>query len=84
VDVHLAISLLLDALADKYDVAFLFSGDADFCPSIKYIVKNLNKEVIFCHFPTPKTNELIQCCSESRLITKKMIEKFQVLPHEEN
>ena len=78
VDVHLGISLLLDALENKYDIALLFSGDADFCPAIKYILKNLNKEIIFCHFPIPKTNELIQCCSDSRLITKEMLEKSKV------
>lgn len=75
VDVHLATNLLLDAITDKYDLALLFSGDADFCPAINHIIKKLGKEVVFCHFPTPKTNELIQCCSESRLITKEMIKK---------
>lgn len=80
VDVGLAINLLLDALNDKYDIALLFSGDADFCPAIRYIIKNLNKEIIFCHFPTPKTDELIQSCSENRLITKEMVEKAQINP----
>lgn len=78
VDVGLAINLLLDALNDKYDVALLFSGDADFCPAVRYIIKNLNKEIIFCYFPTPKTDELIQSCSENRLITKEMVEKAQI------
>lgn len=78
VDVGLAINLLLDALNDKYDIALLFSGDADFCPAIRYIIKNLNKEIIFCHFPAPKTDELIQSCSDNRLITKEMVEKAQI------
>jgi len=78
VDVQLAISLLLDALNDKYDIALLFSGDADFCPAIKYIINNLKKEIIFCYFPDTKTNELIQTCSDKRLITKEIIEKSQI------
>lgn len=78
VDVKLAINLLLDALNEKYDVALLFSGDADFCPAIRYIIKNLGKEIIFCHFPIPKTDELMQTCSENRLITKEMVEKSQI------
>ncbi len=78
VDVRLAIHMLLDAIDDKYDVALLFSGDADFSPAIKYIIKSLKKEVIFCHFPYPKTNELMQTCSDSRLITKDIAEKSQI------
>lgn len=78
VDVKLAIHMLLDALKNKYDAAFLFSGDADYCPAIKYIVKELKKEVIFCRFPSPKTNELIKECSDYRLLTKEMVEKSQI------
>tara|TARA_Y100000310_G_scaffold61798_2_gene57041 strand:- start:515 stop:1144 length:630 start_codon:yes stop_codon:yes gene_type:complete len=78
VDVNLAINLLLDALDNKYDLALLFSGDADFCPAIKYIIKNLNKEIIFCSFPKPRTNELIQCCSKTKKITKKILEDSQI------
>lgn len=78
VDVNLAIKLLLDALDDKYDIALLFSGDADFCPAIKYIIHNLKKKIIFCSFPKPKTNELIQCCSGTNKITKKILEESQI------
>ncbi|MFA5032782.1 MAG: NYN domain-containing protein [bacterium] len=83
VDVQLAIDLLLDALNDRYDVALLFSGDADFCPAIRYIIKYLKKEVIFCHFPSPVTEELLQCCSDDILITKEMLEKSQIPPHKQ-
>ncbi|MBI2659274.1 NYN domain-containing protein [Candidatus Woesearchaeota archaeon] len=75
VDVQLAIYMIIDALTKKYDTALLFSGDADFCPAIRYIVKGLNKEVIYCCFPTPKTSELIQTCSKYQIITKEIILK---------
>lgn len=75
VDVQLAIYMIIDALTKKYDTALLFSGDADFCPAIRYIVRALNKEVIYCCFPTPKTNELIQTCSSCRIITREIILK---------
>jgi len=78
VDVNLAIHLLLDALGDKYDVALLFSSDADFCPAIRYILKELGKEVIYCRFPFLKTSELLQCCSETRVITKEIVESSVV------
>ncbi len=78
VDVDLAINLLIDALNDKYDVALLFSSDADFCPAIKYILKELGKEVIYCGFPFPRTSELIQCCSNTRIITKDAVESSRI------
>ena len=78
VDVSMAIHLLLDALKNKYDVAFLFSSDADFCPSIRHIIRELGKEIIYCRFPNPKTFELIQYCSSCRVIKKEFIENSQV------
>jgi uncharacterized LabA/DUF88 family protein len=75
VDVKLAVHLILDALNDKYDAALLFSNDADYCPAIKHIVTIIGKEIIYCHFPTSKTNDLIQTCSNKRLITKEMVER---------
>ncbi len=69
VDINIGISLLLDALADKYDIALLFSGDADFCPAIRHIVKELKKEIVYCHFPGQDTEELLQTCTEDRIIT---------------
>jgi hypothetical protein len=73
IDVSLAIHILLDALEDKYDTALVFSSDADICPAIKYIIKSLNKEVIYCRFPTPRTDELIQSCSDTRMVTSDII-----------
>lgn len=81
VDVSLTINLLLDALRDRYDVALILSSDADFCPAIRYIIKELNKEVIYCRFPSPKTNELMQTCSDTRLITREIIEASQINNH---
>ena len=78
VDVKLAINLLLDASNNKYDTALLFSSDADCAPAVRHIVKKLNKEVIYCHLPTPKTSELIQNCSSKRLVTKEMVENAQI------
>ncbi len=73
VDVNLAIQMLLDAIDDKYDIALLFSADADFSPAIEYIVNKLKKSVVYCNFPTPVTYKLIQCCSEKRMITKDIV-----------
>ena len=74
VDVRLAMAMLLDALDNKYDKALLFSSDADFSPTAKYLVKSLKKEVVYCRFPGQATNELLQTCSEDRIITKEAVE----------
>lgn len=79
VDVKLGIHLLLDGLNKKYDVALLFSSDADYVPAIKYVVKQLKKEIIYCHLPYPRTSELIQNCSERRLITREMVENSRII-----
>jgi len=78
VDVKLAINLLLDALNNRYDTALLFSSDADYVPAVKYIVKNLKKDVIYCHLPAPKTSELMQTCTSHKLITKEIVENSQI------
>ena len=78
VDVKLAVDILLDALNNKYDVAFLFSSDADFVPAIDHVIKKLKKDVIYCHFPKPRTDALRIACSDSRLITKEMIDASEI------
>ena len=43
VDVALAVGLLVEA--PNYDVAILFSGDADLLPAVEHVVINLGKTV---------------------------------------
>ncbi len=74
VDVHLGMTMLLDAIDDRYDVALLFSSDADFSPTIRYITKKLGKAVVYCKFPGKTTSELLKVCSEWRDITRADVE----------
>ncbi len=78
VDVKIAIDLLLHALNNKYDTALLFSGDRDYVPAIKYVKRKLRKKVVYCHFPIHRTYELKQVCSDTRLITKEMVENSNI------
>lgn len=73
VDVKIALGILVDALNDEYDSAFLISGDSDFIPAIDFVQSKLNKKVIYCRFPKPKTRELMNVCSETRIITQDII-----------
>lgn len=79
VDVSIATNILLDAIEDKYDSALLFSGDADFSPTIKYVVNNLKKSVIYCSFPTAKTYQLKQTCSEERMIQRDTVDRSSLV-----
>lgn len=79
VDVHLAMAMLLDALENRYDVALLFSSDADFSPAVKYIIKTLKKSAVYCRFPGQATNELLNSCSDNRIIIRDAVEAAR--PH---
>jgi uncharacterized LabA/DUF88 family protein len=73
VDIKLALQLLIDAIEDKYNVALLFSSDTDFVPVIEHIIKKLNKKIIFCRFPRPYGTELSEICSDTRMISNRII-----------
>jgi uncharacterized LabA/DUF88 family protein len=75
VDVRMAMAMLLDGLENKFDCLLLFSSDADFSPAVQYIIKRLKKDAIYCKFPGKATSELLQSCTESRTITKEMMDK---------
>ena len=49
VDVELAIDVLDAAHEDRYDVAVLITGDADFVPVVRRIT-SLNKHAVIAHF----------------------------------
>lgn len=72
-DVSIAIDLLLDSLESRYDAALLFSGDADFVPTIEYVIKNLSKEIVYCRFPKIRTSQLASTCSSTRIIKSDII-----------
>ncbi|OIO66784.1 hypothetical protein AUJ68_00010 [Candidatus Woesearchaeota archaeon CG1_02_57_44] len=78
VDVQLAITMLVDALNDEYDVALLFSSDADMKPSVMYIIQKTEKEVDYCHFPKPFTGDLVNSCSGTRRMNQALIEAHRI------
>jgi uncharacterized LabA/DUF88 family protein len=73
VDVNLAITMMLDAINNEFDTAFLMSSDADFKPVIEYIINTLHKKVVYCHFPNPFTGDLITACNKNTILIKKEI-----------
>jgi uncharacterized LabA/DUF88 family protein len=69
IDVMLFIDMIKNAFQDKYDVALLFSGDADFVPAVE-LVQNLKKEVINIHLYSGSSAELRLKCDQHLLVTK--------------
>lgn len=55
-DVNIAITLLEDAFLDKYDTAFLITGDSDLVPPIKSIHKLFPIKRVFVAFPPNREN----------------------------
>lgn len=50
-DVNIAISLLEDAVADRYDTAILLSGDSDLVPAVKAIKRVAPSKRVIVAFP---------------------------------
>lgn len=55
-DVNIAVALMKDAFTDKYDTAFLITGDSDLVPAIKSIHKLFNDKRVFVAFPPNRFN----------------------------
>ncbi len=74
-DINLALDMLNDAWAEKYDKAILFSGDGNFAPLLKY-VKNKGKEVEVISFFELASRNLLNETDKFSFISKKIANKF--------
>ena len=59
-DVNIATHMIMDALGDKYDVAFLISGDSDLVPPIKAIRKHFKEKRVIVGFPPDRVNTTVK------------------------
>jgi len=78
VDVYLATDLLDLCFRDKFDVAYLVSGDADLCPAVEIVVRE-GKRVVPVYFDTVKRNAYglrSSCQGHFKHITKTIAEQF--------
>jgi uncharacterized LabA/DUF88 family protein len=55
-DVNIAISMIMDAVNSRYDVAILISGDSDLVPAIIAIKENFPTKKIIVVFPPARQN----------------------------
>jgi uncharacterized LabA/DUF88 family protein len=75
-DVNLATQMIIDAFADKYDVAMLISGDSDLVPPIQEIHKNFIKKRVFVAFPPKRYNASVASVAKGSLTIgrKKLVD----------
>jgi len=73
-DVNIACQLLGDAFQDKYDTAFLITGDSDLVPPIELIHQMFPKKRVFVAFPPNRqTNRLSKVSRGSMTIGRKKL-----------
>lgn len=75
-DIRLALQMQKDAYNNKYDVAYLFSGDGDFAPLPEYLKEKSKKIKVFYFDATGSLSLLKSCGFNCEIITKKIVNKY--------
>jgi uncharacterized LabA/DUF88 family protein len=67
-DVNIATQILIDAYADRFDMAMLISGDSDLVPPIRAVHELFNKKRVFVAFPPKRHNSSVALVSKGSMI----------------
>ena len=67
-DVNIATAIIVDAFADKYDMAMLISGDSDLTPPIKAVHKLFPQKRVFIAFPPKRHNSSMAIVAKGSFI----------------
>jgi uncharacterized LabA/DUF88 family protein len=75
-DVNIACQLLADAFQDKFDTAFLITGDSDLVPPIALIHSLFNNKRVFVAFPPNRHNLSVSSVAKGSMIIgrKKLLD----------
>jgi len=75
-DVNIACQLLTDAFQDRYDVAFLITGDSDLVPPINLIHTLFPNKRVFVGFPPKRHNLSVSSIAKGSMIIgrKKLLD----------
>jgi uncharacterized LabA/DUF88 family protein len=79
-DVNLALDLVLDAQAEKYDKAYLISNDGDFSGAVKASIERFSKEIIYVAIGNQRSisYHLKRVASKTLRIDEKFIEDVKL------
>lgn len=75
-DIRLALQMQKDAYNNKYDIAYLFSGDGDFAPLQEYLKEKSKKIKVFYFEATGSLSLLKSCGFNCEMITRKIVNKY--------
>lgn len=76
VDVKLAIDMVVGAYENQFDTVILISSDTDIIPAVEKVMAK-NKKVEYIGLSYRPSFGLMKKVSETRLLTKKDLEKFR-------
>ncbi|MFH1375849.1 MAG: NYN domain-containing protein [Patescibacteria group bacterium] len=77
VDVRLGLDIVVDALENSYEKAFLISSDGDLAPAIEHAIHKGRKKIVYVAFEDNKFSyHLMQTASSTRFIKKSELKKF--------
>jgi uncharacterized LabA/DUF88 family protein len=79
-DINLALDLVLDAVDNKYDKAFLISNDGDFSGAVSAIIERFNKEVVYIAIGNTKmiSHHLKNVASKTIRINQDFIDEVKL------
>jgi len=79
-DINLALDMVIDALDNAYDKAYLISNDGDFSTTISAAINRFKKEVIYIAIGNKKSisHHLKKVASQTLNIDKKFIDEVKL------
>ena len=80
-DVNLALDLVLDAMDNSYDTAFVISNDGDFSGVISSVISRFNKRIVYIAIGNKGSisYHLKKCASSTFLINKEFIKDLKIV-----
>lgn len=77
-DVNIATELLVDAFANRFDVALLISADSDLVPPVRAVLRHFPHKRVNVAFPPERhSKELKDSASGQFIITRGNLKKSQ-------
>ena len=65
-DVNIATALLMDAFHDRFDVAYVISGDSDLAPPIEALRSAFSSKIVRIGFPPNRQSNHLKCIANGR------------------
>lgn len=81
-DVNIATEMIVDAYANRYDVALLISGDSDLVPPIRAIREHLSHKIMMVAFPPGRSSIDLKNATHGQFLISKGHLKRNQLPKE--